>query len=268
MTTEDLASIIREYTGTVVADLKAEIVALRAELQMKSASYDQQMDVLVRGAVRSMIEALPVPKDGKDGTNGKDGKDAEPAQPGAKGDPGEKGDPGIDGLSVKDALIDRDGHLVLCLSDGTTKMLGVVVGHDGATGAVGEKGDKGLDGTNGINGKDGTLEQLKMVRLDERTVQFCLNDGTPVEGGTIVLNHPVFQDTYRDDVAYKAGDLVQWDGSGYIALIDAPPMKPGSGTPDLTGWRLWIKKGRDGREGKPGEKGLDGKPGKDGKDRW
>ena len=63
-------------------------------------------------------------KDGKDGRNGKDGrdgadgKDGNSGAKGAKGDTGPVGKTGARGVSVVDAEIAADDHLVLKLSDG------------------------------------------------------------------------------------------------------------------------------------------------------
>lgn len=59
-----------------------------------------------------------------------------------KGERGERGEPGESikgetGVGLAGALIDRSGVLVLTLSDGTTRDLGVVVGKDGRDGKDG-----------------------------------------------------------------------------------------------------------------------------------
>jgi hypothetical protein len=67
----------------------------------------------------------------------------EPGPPGEKGEPGERGEKGEagtdgsngrDGAGVVDGFINRDGHLIATLSDGTTKDFGEVVGKDGRDG--------------------------------------------------------------------------------------------------------------------------------------
>lgn len=63
-------------------------------------------------------------KDGKDGKNGKDGKDGKDGRDGVSGAKGAKGDTGAvgkngkAGVSVVDAEVAADDHLVLKLSDG------------------------------------------------------------------------------------------------------------------------------------------------------
>src|SRR5690606_30363858 len=60
--------------------------------------------------------------------------------------------PAKDGMGFTDAVIDRNGALVLTKSDGGTVDLGRVVGRDGAPGERGEKGDAGKDGRDGVDG--------------------------------------------------------------------------------------------------------------------
>ena len=57
-------------------------------------------------------------KNGKDGRDGKDGKDGASGAKGAKGDTGAAGKNGKAGVSVVDAEVAADDHLVLKLSDG------------------------------------------------------------------------------------------------------------------------------------------------------
>lgn len=80
---------------------------------------------------------------------------------GDRGDPGEsiKGETGV---GLAGALIDRSGVLVLTLSDGTTRDLGVVVGKDG------QDGTDGADGLPGEPGKDAEAhEETAPVITDE-----------------------------------------------------------------------------------------------------
>src|SRR5690606_22630414 len=65
----------------------------------------------------------------------------EPGPEGPQGPVGEKGadgKDGKDGVGLADALIDADGRLVLTMTDGTTKALGVVKGADGRDGEPGK----------------------------------------------------------------------------------------------------------------------------------
>lgn len=170
-----------------------------------------------------------------------------PAGPqGERGPQGEKGEPGVPGergAEGPQGIAGRDG----------------LPGVQGPHGEKGVDGKAGIDGAHGKDGRDGTLENLKVVQQDERTLAFCFKDGTPIDGGIVTFSHPVFKGTYAEAGDYQKNDIVQWSGGGWIAVIDHPPLKPGAGSPEATGWRLFIKPGRDGKDGKPGINGKDGK---------
>jgi hypothetical protein len=174
--------------------------------------------------------------EGMPGPSGPAGPAGAPGEVGPQGPTGPKGDDGAKGLDGRDGLPG-------------------VPGPKGADGINGKDGADGRHGQDGAPGRDGTLEQLKLERVSERVIRFCFKDGTPVEGGEVKLNHPVFRGTYGDETAYDEGDLVQWDGSGWIAVRDLPPLMPGTSKPEVTGWKLWIKKGAEGKVGKAGPSG-------------
>jgi len=127
----------------------------------------------------------------------------------------------------------------------------LIPGPPGPAGADGQDGAPGKDGRDGVAGKDGTLENLKMVRQSERVVEFTHKDGTPVEGGMIRISHPFFKGIFGQVPEIERDDLVQYAGSIWIALKDSPTMKPGSGSPEVTGWRMFVKAGRDGKDTLP-----------------
>jgi hypothetical protein len=124
-------------------------------------------------------------------------------------------------------------------------------GRDGRDGMPGIPGIKGMDGAPGANGqdgapgRDGTLENLKAEYDGDRTLTLLRKDGTPIEGGTILLGVPMDRGVFRDDSTYVKGDGVTFAGSFFIAQRDEPG-KPEAGD----GWRLAVKRGRDGRNGK------------------
>ena len=77
---------------------------------------------------------------GPEGRRGPAGKDAPSARDGRDGAPG---------VSVETAVVNRDGELLLGLTDGTAINAGRV------TGPAGERGERGGSGLPGIRGKDG-----------------------------------------------------------------------------------------------------------------
>lgn len=74
---------------------------------------------------------------------------------GAKGDIGAQGPAGADGVGITDAQITQDGELQITYTDGTTVLLGEVVGPKGDTGAPGKDGVNGNDGAKGDKGDKG-----------------------------------------------------------------------------------------------------------------
>ncbi|MGJ0236979.1 hypothetical protein ACQEPB_00460 [Novosphingobium fluoreni] len=204
--------------------------------------------------------------DGADGKDGQDGSDAEPTPPAqvdmdavrelvtrevtaavaelppaAQGEPGEPGRDGLDGAAGKDgtgladAIIDREGKLVLTMTNGATKSLGVVIGRDGA---------------NGIDGKDGktfTLDDFDIVPLaDERTFKMCFTRGEIMHSFEFAFPVVLDRGVYSAGKQYEHGDAVTWAGSLWIAQrsTDAKPDSPDGG------WRLAVKRGRDGKDAK------------------
>lgn len=158
-----------------------------------------EVSSLVETAVKSAVEALPAPKDGE---------------------------PGKDGLGLANALIDREGELVLTMTDGTQKSLGPVVGRDG---------ERGQDGSDGITPTFIDAEFIgRTLRLKfdgERSCEFQLAT-------------PEYVGVFKEAQTYEPGDMVSWAGSTWHC--DEPKgLKPGS--PD-SGWTLAVKKGRDGKD--------------------
>lgn len=74
---------------------------------------------------------------------------------GAKGDIGTQGPAGADGIGITDAQITEAGELQITYTDGTTVLLGEVVGPKGDTGAAGKDGVNGNDGAKGDKGDKG-----------------------------------------------------------------------------------------------------------------
>jgi hypothetical protein len=93
----------------LVSEVVAELV--------KSDLLAPVVDLYVEERVTKHFEANPI-------QHGKDG------EPGTKGENGNDGPAGKDGTGLADALIDNKGALILTLTDGRTKELGVIVGRD------------------------------------------------------------------------------------------------------------------------------------------
>lgn len=132
-------------------------------------------------------------------------------------------------VNIVHALIDREGNLVITLSNGEVKSLGIVVGLDG---------DKGIDGL----GFDDLSEELAD---DGRTIIRRYIRGDEVKEFRHTFPVVLDQGVYKSEQEYVAGDGVTWAGSFWIAQ-KATAEKPGVGD----GWRLAVKSGRAGRDGR------------------
>lgn len=192
---------------------------------------DDVLGEMLDEALTLHFAANPV-KDGRDGVDGKDGS------PGRDGLDGKDGADGRDGVGLASAIIDRDGNLVVTMTDGSTKALGLVVGKDGRDG---ERGAPGKDGL----GWDDLEEELAD---DGRTIIRRYRRGDEVKEFRHALAVVLDRGVYRDGATYARGDAVSFGGSLWIAQADDVTEKPGPGP----GWRLAVKKGRDGRDGKDG----------------
>lgn len=151
-----------------------------------------------------------------------------------------------DGVNLAGALIDRDGNLVLTLSNGETKELGKVVGRDGpdADMAALERSLRDMvaaipapkDGLDGVGFDDMSCD----VREDG--VYLVWEKGDLVKEARLPI--PMDRGVWKEGQHYRAGDGVTWGGSFWIAQADKPEGKPDAGK----GWRLAVKKGRDGKD--------------------
>lgn len=175
-------------------------------------------------AVAEHFAANPV-QHGKDGERGE------------RGEPGEKGADGKDGVGLAGAIIDRSGSLVVTLTDGSTKELGVVVGNDGR---------------NGQDGKDG-LSMAEVSRSYDHESHEVIERWT-VGGEAKELRYPAGGirpgGFWREGMKAFALQAVTHDGALWIAKRDTA-SKPCLENAD--DWQLAARKGRDGRDGKDGK---------------
>lgn len=193
-----------------------------------------------------------------DDLRGPQGPQGEQGLPGIDGPRGEKGDPGRDGVGLAGALIDRNGSLMLTLSDGTVRELGPIVGKDGSSGARGSDGRDGIDGKDGLSFTDFDFEP----EYDgERTIRLKWTNGAKEHVRELRLPIALDRGPWNATKTYERGDMVSYAGSMWIAQRETK-SKP-NGCDD---WRLAVKKGLDGRDGKEGPKGDKGDPGRPGVD--
>jgi hypothetical protein len=224
------------------------------------------VDAMVAGAVDARFKSLPVPKDGPQGPVGPQGEPGPQGPPGAPGQDGRdgidgahgergpQGEKGIDGIGLADALIDRDGHLVLTLSDGRTKSLGVVQGRDGrdVDMTVVETKIKAFaaeevanipppkDGQDGRDGVDGFgFDHMTLVTDDRGRSFLKFVMGDREQSFHVPWSFPD-QKTWTHGKDYLQGDGVTFKGSYWRAMRDTRD-RPG----ESDAWRLVVRAGRD-----------------------
>lgn len=237
----------KRYIDTVIASFSERLTVLEQRQAAPSTDDMQRMiDEAVSKAVAQYVTENPPPagKDGADGApgergadgkDGADGRDGVDGKDGADGTPGRDGIDGKDGVGLADAVIDHKGALVLTMSDGRTKELGVVIGKNGADGAPGK------DGRDGFSLEDFDAE----VMDDGRTVRLKFDKGDyaySVELGFPVM---IYRGVYEAGREYERGDTVTWGGSLWHCDAKSTTAKPDSSEKH---WTLAAKKGRDGRE--------------------
>jgi len=207
----DLAGIVEEVLATLLSGDRLKTL----------------VDTHAGAAVEEYFEANPV-RHGRDGAEG---------AAGPQGDKGETGATGRDGVGLADALIDRDGNLVLTMTDGRAKQLGTVVGADG------ERGQDGRDGVDGIS-----FDSACGAYDAERGFVITLaGAGRQTE---LVLPYMVHRGFWREGIGMKAGQSATHDGALWIAKRDTAAKPCLENAED---WILAARKGRDGRDGKDGK---------------
>lgn len=138
------------------------------------------------------------------------------------------GAPGASGVGAASSIINRAGHLIITLSDGTAQDLGPVIGRDGK---------------DGLNASEFAPE----IDYDgERTIIVRLRHGDKVAEAKLVLPNMIYRHIFKEGQTYLRGDCVTWGGSLWHANEDTMD-KPGEGS---KAWTLVAKRGRDGKDGR------------------
>lgn len=208
----EVVALVRGYVERELAPLKSENEALKARVK---ALEDRPEPV---PAVLEAIEPPPLPDFGT--IIEEEVSKAVAALPKAKD--------GDNGVGLAGALIDRDGNLILTLTNGETRDLGNVVGKDGEPGAPG-LGFDDLDVS---------------VLDDDRTIELSFRRGEEEKAFTLKWPTMIYRGVWHEG-EFSAGDAVTWGGSVWIAEKDTN-AKPDAAD---SGWKLAVKKGRDGKNG-------------------
>lgn len=182
-----------------------------------------EIKTLLTLLVAEAVQAQPV-RDGKDG------------QPGIQGERGEKGEPGREGSGIADLLIDRDGKLVATMTDGRMKILGAVIGRDGAN---------GKDGRDGLSAENFTREYLPDTH-EIRERWSCAGEQKELVYPAGGIRHGGY---WREGTRAKSGQTWVRGGTCFIATCDTTE----SPTRESKDWQIFASKGRDGLDGKDGK---------------
>lgn len=248
----EFAPIVREYVAGAVGELIGRLKALEERVDKPVVMSPSEAEL--RAWLSEVRERATGPGPaGERGEKGEAGPPGEPGQVGPAGpvgergpagEPGARGEKGADGLQGPPGPAGRDGL-------------------PGVQGPQGEKGTSGRDGVDGKDGRDGTLENLKATFDGERTVTLCFKDGTPVEGGVIRFDVPIYRGVFEVGRTYEKSDVVTWGGSMWLAQ-EATSLKPEESGPSAKAWKLAVKRGSEGRVGKDGPIGPKGPKGEKG----
>ncbi|MEH2508689.1 hypothetical protein V1291_000043 [Nitrobacteraceae bacterium AZCC 1564] len=229
VTVEDVAPLIAEEVERAVSAIVASI----------------DVAPIVDAAISKAVAALPPAKDGQSVT----ADDVRPmlealVDDAVKAIPAPK-----DGVGVAGAFIDRDDALVLTLSDGSTKSLGVVVGKDADMSEIDRIISEKVaaipvprDGADGLGFEDMTEE----LADDGRTIVRRYVCGDQVKEFRHTFAVVLDRGIYGESKDYSPGDGVTFGGSFWIKR-GSEQGKPGEGD----AWRLAVKRGRDGKDFAP-----------------
>lgn len=254
----EIKAQVQKAAATIPAQVREAVAALPSPENGKDGRDVDlaALDVTVKGHVERTVAALPVPKDGLSITV----DDVAPlvtaevtkavAQIPIPRD-------GRDGDAVVDALIDRDGHLVVTLSDGTTKNVGTVVGKNADPEEVARiiaaevaKIPAPLDGKDGADGLG--FEDAELVFDELKGYLLRWTNGTQTKERPIPL--PFDAGVWKPGRTYPAGAGVTVKGAWFIAQSPTS-ARPGDENQESRAWRLAVKGGKDGKPGRDGRNG-------------
>ena len=226
---DEVAGIVSSRIGDDINEIREGLEAIS---KRPVGLGEDQVAALVAAAQQELrdelgreLRALPMPRDGEPGTSVTPA-DVAPmiAEEVAKAVAALP--PAPAGVGLAGAMIDRDGELVITLSNGEIKKLGPVVGKDAAPAAPGRDGL-------GFEDMDFEVKDGRLFAVFRR--------------GDVMKEAMLPGLSYRGvwkEGEYLVGDSVTYAASQWIAL-EQTSEKPGEGK----SWQLAVRKGRDGRDG-------------------
>jgi len=213
---EQIRQMVSEIAQPVLDDAIAAIPEPQDGKSVTVEDLAPMVEELVSTAMDTAVRGLPVPEDGEDG------------------------------VGVAGALIDRDGNLVLTLSNGEIKELGQVVGRDADDIAIERRIKEMVDAIpRPKDGLDGLgFDDLEVIHDGARSFTFRFANGDKVKEFAFTLPVMLDRGVYHDGRKYQPGDGVTWGGSYWIC------QKETGAKPDQSDdWRLAVKKGQNGKDG-------------------
>lgn len=190
------------------------------------------VDLHVAEAVTSHFQENPV-RNGKDADPVSTEQISKQVETYLAANPPEPGKDGADGVGVAGAVIDREGSLILTLTNGEAKSLGTIVGRDG---------------TNGTNGKDGLSFESATGEFDAER-GFVIRLANAEKAAEFVLPYMRHGGFWSEGKAASAGESMTHDGALWIAKRETKAKPCAENGED---WILAARKGRDGRDGRNG----------------
>lgn len=238
------ASLVRDEVAKATAGIPASITAAVYEAVAQIPKPENGKDVkpeTIREMVAEAVAALPAPEPGK-------GVTIDQVAPVIAAEV-EKAVSSIpkprDGVGLAGAIIDREGGLVVTLSDGSTRELGRVEGRDATPidmdeveeliGAKVSALPKPKDGLDGLGFDDLTVEY-------DGERRFCVKfvKGERIKEFAIDVPVMLFRGPYELGRGYEPGDVVQ-QGGHLWHCGEATADKPG----DSKAWKLAVRRGKD-----------------------
>ncbi len=253
----DIPAMINEVVELAMLKHEEESFTLDQVKELASNLFEQKLasielpktpelpdiEGMIKDAVDEMFKGYPVPKDGEPGKS-ITLEDVKPfieevmvklvaAIPPAK-----------DGVGTSGAVIDRDGNLVLTLTNGKTISLGRIVGKDVDMAEVDRIISEKVAAI--PKPKDGFgFDDLSLDFDGLRTVTFkFVKEGSDDKIFPITFPTAIYRDVFVQGRKYELGDMVTWGGSIWHCNKSDTKSKPG----DNSDWTLAAKRGRDGKE--------------------
>lgn len=148
-----------------------------------------------------------------------------------------------DGVGLAGAVIDRNNHLVITLTDGTPRDLGPVVGKDADMDVIAKTIQSLVDAL--PKPRDGFGFEDMSVEYDGRR-SFTLKFARAQDSKEFTFKTPtiIYEGVFKPDHVYERGDMVTWAGAMWHCDVDSTSKKPG----ENEDWTLAVKRGRNGKE--------------------